>query len=62
MPNVTQESEPIFTAADWREHALKLAGQVFDLQITIIALRRQLGEMEAKAAELEVAAPDEPAE
>ena len=38
---------------DWHEYARRLAGRVFDLEITLIAVQRQLSALLASTSESE---------
>ena len=49
--NIPVEIDP----EDWRQYAINLAGQVFDLQIALIALRRESAEAQAPADDSESA-------
>jgi len=46
-PNVPLNIAP----EDWREYARSLAGRAFDLGIAVVALRRQLAELQASVEE-----------
>lgn len=49
MPEITVDPQ------DWFEHARRLAGRVFDLEIALIAVQRQLAEAQAPADDSESA-------